>query len=167
VATSAEVWRQLFPFLHQQTLVIAIPIHQHSRNVNANFHCSIPLMPSFFALRADSRRDHASTLRRVRFSYLRLLFYGSQTGNGPIACGWPSKPLHDDETAGPSRAARARDGLARRPRSETGRYKTEPESRLSKGRQRLLYRTFQALQKAVRDPGVTKSHIKGISELAW
>jgi predicted NBD/HSP70 family sugar kinase len=41
-------------------------------------------------------------------------------------------------------------------------YKTETESRLSEGRQRVLDRTFHAVQKAVCDSGVPKSHIKGI-----
>jgi N-acetylglucosamine repressor len=41
-------------------------------------------------------------------------------------------------------------------------YKTETESRLSEGRQRVLQRAFNAIHKAVRDSAVPKSHIKGI-----
>jgi len=41
-------------------------------------------------------------------------------------------------------------------------YKTETASRLSEGRQRVLARTFHTVQKAIRDSGVPKSHVKGI-----
>jgi N-acetylglucosamine repressor len=41
-------------------------------------------------------------------------------------------------------------------------YKTETESRLSEGRQRVLHRTFQAVHKAIRDSSVPQSLIKGI-----
>jgi glucokinase-like ROK family protein len=41
-------------------------------------------------------------------------------------------------------------------------YKTEMESRLSEGRQRVLERTFQAIHRVIREHGAPKSLIKGI-----